>query len=149
MAIAERRIGLIFAAFLLLLLIAATRTLYLAGVRGSALRKAASTSAPPTPAAREPRARAEPPRAGAREGPDTRRGRDGATGMRGRSTNVRTGAATPAALARTGRPRREAGAGASAAARDVTARPLTRAFARLAGGPSRRGDCARPRQPRA
>ena len=38
MAIAERRIGLIFAAFLLLLLIAATRTLYLAGVRGSALR---------------------------------------------------------------------------------------------------------------
>jgi cell division protein FtsI (penicillin-binding protein 3) len=42
-AIAERRIGLIFAAFLLLLLIAATRTLYLAGVRGSALRRAAST----------------------------------------------------------------------------------------------------------
>jgi cell division protein FtsI/penicillin-binding protein 2 len=42
-AVAERRIGLIFAAFLLFLLIAATRTLYLAGFRGASLRKAAST----------------------------------------------------------------------------------------------------------
>jgi cell division protein FtsI/penicillin-binding protein 2 len=42
-AVAERRIGLIFAAFLLFLLIAATRTLYLAGFRGGSLRKAAST----------------------------------------------------------------------------------------------------------
>ena len=43
MAIAERRIGLIFASFLLLLALAAARTLYLAGFRGAALRKAAST----------------------------------------------------------------------------------------------------------
>jgi cell division protein FtsI/penicillin-binding protein 2 len=42
-AIAERRIGLIFATFLLFLAIAAARTLYLAGFRGPALRKAAST----------------------------------------------------------------------------------------------------------
>jgi cell division protein FtsI (penicillin-binding protein 3) len=43
MAIAERRVGLIFAGFVLLLALAATRALYLGGVRASALRKAAST----------------------------------------------------------------------------------------------------------
>jgi cell division protein FtsI (penicillin-binding protein 3) len=42
-AIAERRIGLIFAAFMLLLALAAARALYLAGFRGAALRRAAST----------------------------------------------------------------------------------------------------------
>jgi cell division protein FtsI (penicillin-binding protein 3) len=40
--IAERRVGLIFGVFMLLLLAAATRTLYLGGLRGASLRKAAS-----------------------------------------------------------------------------------------------------------
>src|SRR5438128_7906989 len=43
MALAQRRIGWIFAGFLLLLALAATRTLYLGTIRGSALRSAART----------------------------------------------------------------------------------------------------------
>src|SRR5256714_2487711 len=43
MAIVQRRVGLIFAAFFALLVLAAARTLYLAALQGATLRKAART----------------------------------------------------------------------------------------------------------
>ena len=43
MAIVQRRVGLIFAAFLALLVLAAARTLYLAALQGATLRRAART----------------------------------------------------------------------------------------------------------
>ena len=43
MALLERRIGLLFAAFLTLLLVAAGRALWLGGVRGDSLANAATS----------------------------------------------------------------------------------------------------------